>query len=256
MKKLLCIISLFLTTGLVAQTWGNGEYWISYEYTPKDGKVEAFEKAVKAKTAKWNTTVETAIFAFKVVNGPNTGTYERWITRKDRSFFDIDHSEEIAYWGKNVGPYIAKESGQQTWRIFKGASYGWGPENTTINKFYQQNRVIVKSGKTSDFMKPHERLAKLMAALEYTGNRAVFRLVNGGNTREFAVIYGYDQHGGDGSGVWTGLKEDQTVEDAYNDMFGYEAWDDDWQTSGHAIELWGNLSQKLLFKPNLSTQLE
>ena len=57
----------------------------------------------------------------------------------------------------------------------------------------------------------------LMAELEYTGNRAVFKMANGGNTREFAIIYGYDQHGGDGSGVWTGLKEDQNVEDAYND---------------------------------------
>lgn len=256
MKKLLITLSFLVSVNLGAQTWGNGEYWISYEYTPKDGKVEAFEKAVKEKTAKWNNTLETAIFAFKVVNGPNAGTYERWITRKDRAFFDIDHSEEVAYWAKNVGQYIAKESGQQTWRIFKGASYGWGPENTTVNKFYQQNRVVVKSGKTADFLKVHERLAMLMAKLEYTGNRAVFRMANGGNTREFAVIYGYDQHGGDGSGVWTGLEEDQSVEEAYNDMFGYDAWDDDWQTAGDAIELWGNLAQKLIFKPDLSTNLE
>ena len=103
MKKLLITLSLLVSVNPVAQTWGNGEYWISYEYTPKDGKVEAFEKAVKEKTAKWNASPETAIFAFKVVNGQNTGTYERWMTRKDRAFFDIDHSAEIAYWAKNVG---------------------------------------------------------------------------------------------------------------------------------------------------------
>ena len=32
-------------------------------------------------------------------------------------------------------------------------------------------------------------------------------------------------------------QEDQSVEEAYNDMFGYDAWDDDWQTAGDAIEL-------------------
>ena len=48
-------------------------------------------------------------------------------------------------------------------------------------------------------------MAKLMAELNYTGNRAVFRIENGGNTREFAVVYGFDQHGGDGSGIWTNL---------------------------------------------------
>ena len=36
--------------------------------TPKDGKVEAFEKAVKKKRLN-GITQETAIFAFKVVNG-------------------------------------------------------------------------------------------------------------------------------------------------------------------------------------------
>ena len=59
---------------------------------------------MKEKTNKWNTNLETAIFTFEVVNGPNSGTYERWVTRKDRSFFDF--SKEIEYWKKNVEKYI------------------------------------------------------------------------------------------------------------------------------------------------------
>ena len=43
------------------------------------------------------------MLSFEVVNGPNSGTYERWVTRKDRSFFDQDFSKEIEYWKKNVG---------------------------------------------------------------------------------------------------------------------------------------------------------
>ena len=255
MKKTITLLILILSYSLSAQTWGNGEYWISYEYTPKPDQISEFEKAVKEKTNKWNTNLETSIFTFEVVNGPNSGTYERWVTRKDRSFFDQDFSKEIEYWKKNVGKYIADQSGQQTWRIFKGASYGWDAENTNINKFYQQNRVVVKAGKTAQFLRAHERMAKLMDALNYSGNRAVFRIVNGGNTREFAVVYGFDQHGGDGSGTWNDLPEGSSLQDAYNEMFGYEAWTTDWQASSEAIELWGNLAQKTRYRPELSTKL-
>lgn len=119
-KKTITI--LLLSFSLSAQTWGNSEYWISYEYTPKSDQISDFEIAVKEKTKKWNNTLETAIFTFEVVNGPNTGTYERWVTRKDRSFFDQDFSKEIDYCRENVSKYIADQSGEQTWRIFKGAS--------------------------------------------------------------------------------------------------------------------------------------
>ena len=242
------------TLSVQAQTWGNKEYWISYEYTPKKGERAAFEKAVATKTKKWNNTPETAIFTFEVLNGPNAGPYERWVLRKDRAFFDQDFSAEIAYWDKNVAATIADESGQQTWRRFKGSSYGWDNETATPNKFYQQDRVIVKQGMTNEFIRVHERFAKLMKKLEYTGNRTVFRIENGGNTREFAVVYGYDQHGGEGGGIFMGLKEGEDLEDAYNEMFGYDAWYKDWEASRGAIELWGSLAQKTKFRPDLSTQ--
>ena len=100
MKKTITLLIFTLSYFLSAQTWGNREYWISYEYTPKADQISEFEKAVKEKTNKWNTNLETAIFTFEVVNGPNSGTYERWVTRKDRSFFDQDFSKEIEYWKK------------------------------------------------------------------------------------------------------------------------------------------------------------
>ena len=116
MKKTIIFLIFTLSYSLSAQTWGNREYWISYEYTPKADQISEFEKAVKEKTNKWNTNLETAIFTFEVVNGPKSGTYERWVTRKDRSFFDQDFSKEIEYWKKEKDPikrYIGKliESG-------------------------------------------------------------------------------------------------------------------------------------------------
>ena len=52
------------------------------------------------------------------------------------------------------------------------------------------------------------------------------------------------------------MGKDSSVRDAYNEMFGYEAWSTDWQASSEAIELWGNLAQKTRFRPELSTKLQ
>ena len=49
MKKTITLLILILSYSLSAQTWGNREYWISYEYTPKTDQISEFEKAVKEK---------------------------------------------------------------------------------------------------------------------------------------------------------------------------------------------------------------
>ena len=52
MKKTIFFLIIILSYSLSAQTWGNREYWISYEYTPKADQISEFEKAVKEKTNK------------------------------------------------------------------------------------------------------------------------------------------------------------------------------------------------------------
>ena len=49
MKKTIFFLIIILSYSLSAQTWGNREYWISYEYTPKADQISEFEKAVKEK---------------------------------------------------------------------------------------------------------------------------------------------------------------------------------------------------------------
>jgi hypothetical protein len=242
------------TFTLQAQTWGNNEYWISYEYTPNKGEKVAFEKAISNKTKKWNKTVESAIYTFEIVNGPNSGTYERWIVRKDRSFFDQDFSGETNYWEKNVAPLIAEDSGEQTWRRIKRACYGWDDADQSPKTFYQQYRAFVKPESQQEFMRFHYRMAQLMEARNYTGDRAVFTLDNGGNVNEYIVIYGFNQHGGEGSGTFE-LSEGESVQDAYNKMFGWGSWDTDRKANQAAVELFGVLGQKMKFRSELSTQL-
>ena len=86
-KSILFTLSILFCISLNSQRGANAEYWVSFTYLPKKGMVEEFEKAVADKTAKYNTTEEDAIFAFQIMTGGGQGAYQRWVVRKDRSFF-------------------------------------------------------------------------------------------------------------------------------------------------------------------------
>ena len=135
--------------------------------------VEKFEKAVADKTKKYNTSEESAIFAFQIMTGSSQGAYQRWMVRKDVSYFDQDTSDELKYWNENVDPYIANKSGQRIWQILKSASHGWDEPRSPL-KYYTQRVYVVKRGKNQDFLTPHRRLKALFSDIEYSGNRAIF----------------------------------------------------------------------------------
>ena len=213
--------------------------------------VEEFEKAVADKTKKYNANEDDAIFAFQIMTGGGQGAYQRWVVRKDRSFFDQDNAEELKYWNDNVDPYIADKSGQKIWQMLKGASHGWDEPRTPL-KYYVQNTVVVKRGKNQDFMNIQRRLKQMMSETEYTGNRAVFRLNSGGNNQTFMVINGFDSHA---TSFSNNLPEETNFADAYNEKFGDNAWSEDWTAASEAIEMWGSSVVKMMYRPDLSTQL-
>ena len=118
MKKIIILLfTIVFSFSLNSQRNPNDEYWISFTYQPQKGMVEKFEKAVADKTKKYNTSEETAIFAFQIMTGSSQGAYQRWMVRKDVSYFDQDTSDELKYWNENVDPYIANKSGQRIWQI-------------------------------------------------------------------------------------------------------------------------------------------
>ena len=213
--------------------------------------VEEFEKAVADKTKKYNTSEENAIFAFQIMTGGGQGAYQRWVVRKDRSFFDQDNTEELKYWNDNVDPYIADKSGQKIWQMLKGASHGWDEPRTPL-KYYVQNTVVVKRGKNQDFMNIQRRLKQMMSETEYTGNRAVFRLNSGGNNQTFMVISGFDSHA---TSFTNNLAEETNFADAYNEKFGENAWSEDWTAASEAIETWGSSVVKMMYRADLSSKL-
>ena len=186
------------------------------------------------------------------MTGTSAGAYQRWVVRKDVSYFDQDSSDELKYWNENVDPYIADKSGQRIWQRFIGASHGWEERNGPM-KYYSQQVMVVKRGKNGDFMTPQRRLAQLFSDIEFTGNRAVFKLVSGGNNQTFMIMSGFNNH--DRSNNSSNLPDGKSWEDAYNEKFGENAWSEDWSAQNEAIETWGSNVSKMQFRPELSTKL-
>ena len=102
-------------------------------------------------------------------------------------------------------------------------------------------------------MTPQRRLKQLFSDIEYSGNRAVFKLISGGNNQTFMIISGFDSH--DRTSSSNNLPEGTNWQDAYNTKFGENAWSEDWGAQNDAIEMWGSNSVKMQFRPDLSTEL-
>ena len=252
MKKTLSILFVIIfSLSIYSQRNPNSEYWINFIYQPKKGMVEEFEKAVAEKTQKYNNSSENAIFAFQIMTGSSSGAYQRWVVRKDVSYFEQDSSDELKYWNDNVDPYIAEKSGQRIWQRSITASHGWEELNGPM-KYYSQQVMVVKRGKNGDFMTPQRRLAQLFSDIEFTGNRAVFKLVSGGNNQTFMIMSGFNSH--DRSTNSSNLPDGKSWEDAYNEKFGENAWSEDWSAQNEAIETWGSNVSKMQFRPDLSSK--
>ena len=136
-KSILFTLSILFCISLNSQRGANAEYWVSFTYLPKKGMVEEFEKAVADKTAKYNATEEDAIFAFQIMTGGGQGAYQRWVVRKDRSFFDQDNAKELKYWNENVDPYIADKSVKKFGKCLRVQAMGGMKQEHLLNIMFK-----------------------------------------------------------------------------------------------------------------------
>ena len=76
----------------------------------------------------FNKTEGSIIFTYKILTGNNAGAYERYLVGQSNKSYDIDRSEELKYWDKNVAPYADALVGQQRWMWEEWATIGDQPE--------------------------------------------------------------------------------------------------------------------------------
>ncbi len=114
-SKILILVALFVTTIGFSQNNPNNTYMTTFVYKAKDGMVEKFENAADKKTKMFNKEDGSIIHTYKVLTGDNMGVYERYLVGQSNKSYDLDRSDELEYWEKNVSPYADPVGGQQRW---------------------------------------------------------------------------------------------------------------------------------------------
>ncbi|MBT8271591.1 MAG: hypothetical protein KJO25_06060 [Bacteroidia bacterium] len=238
---------LFLSTSIYSQRSNNEVYWNTWEYTPKEGMREDFEKAAAKKTAMFNKTPETAITTYRIITGPDSGTYLRVEGNKSAADYDLDRTAEGKYWNDNVGEYIAKSQGQVRWRRLNNGSYDPDPENSTPSKYVSRTFYNVKADKIMHFRRAMYRMSKVAEKRGWAG-RSLYRLESGGNRNQFILAIGFETHKRAES-----PERETTAKEDYDELFGWRSWDEDWNNFDASLEYWGEQRDLLQLVPEMST---
>lgn len=248
-RSVLLGMLLLLCTSVYSQRSDDPVFWNTWEYTPKEGMRDDFEKAAAKKTSMFNKTPETAISTYRIITGPDSGSYVRVEGRKTASDYDIDRSAEGAYWNNNVAKFLAKNGEHVRWRRLNNGSYDPDPENNTPSKYVSRTFYNVKADKVMHFRRAMYRMSKVAEKRGWEG-RSLYRLVSGGNRHLFVVAYGFD--------TYKRAAEpdlETTAEEDYNELFGWGSWDEDWKNFDKALEYWGEQRDLLQYVPEMSTPM-
>ncbi len=246
-NQLLLLMILLLSSSIYSQRSDNPVYWNTWEYTAKEGMRQDFEKAAAKKTAMFNKTPETAITTYRVITGPDSGTYLRVEGNKSAADYDKDRTAEGKYWEENVSKYVAKSNGQVRWRKLNDGSYDPNPDDNTPSKYVSRTFFNVKAGKVMHFRRAMSRISKVAEKRGWAG-RSLYRLESGGNRNQFILAVGFDTY----------KRAEQpengtTMEEDYNELFGRGSWDEDWKNFDEALEYWGHQRDMLQLVPEMST---
>jgi hypothetical protein len=251
MKNLLLFsLALLMSASLYSQRNNNADYWNTWRYTAKDGMEQQFMEAAAKKTAMFNKTPETAIVTYRIITGPNTGTFERVESGKSPADYDLDRSAEGKHWNDNVAQFVAKANGQVRWRRLVGESYDADPDDNTPAKYVRRTTFSVKADKIMHFRRMMERVSKVAAKRGWQASRHLFRLENGGNRNEFVLAVTFDTYK---RAVSNAPENETTFEEDFNEMFGYGSFEEDAQNFDESLEMWGEFVEMLVLVPEMST---
>jgi hypothetical protein len=251
MKKLVFFtMAILMSISIYAQRSDNSDYWNTWEYTPKDGMREDFEKAAAKKTAMFNKTPETAIYTYRIITGPSSGTYVRVESNKTAADYDLDRSAEGKHWDDNVSNLVAKNSGQVRWVRLNNGTYNYNPESNSPAKYVQRTTFNVKADKVNHFRRFMSRIADVMEKRGAQTTRILFRLESGGNRNQFVVATTFDTYKREES-----PEQENTFREDYNDMFGWGSIEEDSENFDASLEYWGEQVETMQFVPEMSTKL-
>ena len=240
------ILLLIFSISLTSQSNPNREYWTTKRWQAKAGQGQDFRAAASEKTSMFNMSPETSIITYRVVDGPDQGMFERVQGPKTMDqLFNQDNSAGIAHWQEHVMPHVQDSEGAQTWWRIKGLCINW-EESATPAKHVSILTFIVETGKMEDVRRFLNRRSQVLKKFSKSP-MGVFGLSSGGQTNTFRVVTMIDPSQTESS--WT---SENSFEDEYNTMFGYNARQVDRRAYNEALLPWGKFRERMQLVPEMS----
>tara|TARA_Y100000996_G_C22404253_1_gene594423 strand:+ start:110 stop:838 length:729 start_codon:yes stop_codon:yes gene_type:complete len=236
--RTLMLVALFVTTIGFSQNNPNNTYMSTFTYKAKAGMVDKFENAAKKKTKMFNKEEGSIIFTYRVLTGNNSGAYERYLVGQSNKSYDMDRSEELEYWAKNVAPYADPVGGQVRWMWEEWATIGDQPEPP---KYLHKTVMAYKPGMESYVNRIIYRSGKVLEKRNPNAFRRVFSPVSGADVNIVVVFTGFDEFGRE----WTA---DSTWEEDYNEMFGWEQYSTDSKMRDKSLREYNGITRITLEK--------
>jgi hypothetical protein len=235
--KIFMLVALFATTLSFSQRNTDYTYMTTFVYKAKDGMVEKFEKAADKKTKMFNKEEGSIIFTYKVLTGSDAGVYERYLVGQSPAHYDMDRSDELEYWAKNVAPYADPVGGQQRWEWQEWGTIGDQPEPP---KFFNKTILRYKPSMSANVSRYIYRQGKVLEKRNPNAFRRVFEMVSGGDLNAFVIFSGFDKYDAE----WP--ETDTTWEEDYNEMFGWEQFSQDQKLMQKSLRDWNGATRTTL----------
>jgi len=235
MKHIYILLAFLITFSVQSQRNPESTYMSTFAYKAKDGMVDKFENAVAKKTKKYNSEEGDIILTYKVLTGNNTGVYERYLVSQKASSYDLDRSDELEYWAKNVAPYGDPVGGQQRWSLVDALNLGEGAK-----KYINKRIFVIKNGMSDHVYKYLWRQGKVVEKRNPDAVRRAFRLVSGGDTQILAVFTLFDSY------PWPENDSETSYQEDYDEMFGWKQEEIDYKSMTKSLRDWGGAQRYTL----------
>lgn len=234
-KKLIVVIALLCyATGIFAQAPAVVKPYVMYENSmmkPKQGKQQAFEKAVVAHIAKFHNADPYKARLSRIDVGNNSdGWYIFSMGPCMYSQLDGEPEGNKAHdddWNLTIEPLVEQYGETMHWKLNEDISYtpaGYLPERVDVWQ------VKIKPGQRYRFEELMKKMSKVAKDKNYASSVRVFNndLWNGSGYNA-AIVYGFNK--------WADLDMDVQYQQDYEAVYGEGSWVNFWRDWRDAVEL-------------------
>lgn len=245
-NRLIMVMAAMLLSGMMAMAQEKAEIWSWMFIEAEKGKGAELEKAIQAKTDKYNKLTVDPINTWRVMSGARTGQLVRAIGPKDWSYYEKPN-EGYKFWEQTVVPLIGKNSGREFYSRIKEMSYN-GSGKTTTPKFIEVTEFELKADKIYDFTSFVRDLVKVCTENKSKARYSTYANESGGSGNKYVLVWTYDSL----------TEKDDTSEkwsEWFNKMKGSQAaWTREWVNAQASFEIYGVNSYLCSHVPELSSK--